>query len=90
MLIIKKKYKHHADFLEMGLIKQHSFLMYIYLLGKYKLSVLRILITGSDLLSKTKLISNCRLRKSVTAKLAGSSEWEEKEYLINCVALNKK
>lgn len=28
MLIIKKKYKHHADFLEMGLIKQHSFLMY--------------------------------------------------------------
>lgn len=63
--------------------------MYIYLLGKYKLSVLRILITGSDLLSKTKLISNCRLRKSVTAKIAGSSEWEEKEYLINCVALKK-
>lgn len=47
------------------------FLMYIYLLGKYKLSVLRILITGSDLLLKTKLISNCRLRKSVTAKIDG-------------------
>lgn len=28
--------------------------------------------------------------ESVTAKMAGSSEREEKEYLINCVALDKK